>query len=304
MAVTTQIGIPQGTNYREDAFNALNQKYIDSGLWAEDAKVMLDGFITSINDAIASLSFDDILADFTTLIGTNGSGFFTRTPFAEAFNTMLQGALTADISGNTLGTIPAWEQAMYDRAISKQEMDLERTYNETTMFFSSRGWDRPNGAADAKITEINKEIDRARVDLQNAILEQSGKLQLQFAIGIREIGVRLNDSLVSLNNQINATDVQAALGVRDLMLKKMDAAMNNAARVFIAELEALRGNAQIAAQIVASALNGVNVSASFGFSGGVSSNHSYDETKDVISESISLNVNYDQTGSELPDSVK
>ena len=294
-------GIPQGTNYREDAFNALNQKYVDSSLWAEDAKVMLDGFIDNINAAIASLSFDDVLAEFTSLIGTNGSGFFTRTPFAEAFNTMLQGALTSDISGNTLGTIPAWEQAMYDRAISKQEMDLERTYNESTMFFSSRGWDRPNGAADAKITEINKEIDRARVDLQNAILATSGNLQLQFAIGIREIGVKLNDSLISLNNQINATDVQAALGVRDLMLKKMDAAMNNAARVFIAELEALRGNAQIAAQIIASALNGVNVSASYGFSGGVSSAHTYDETKDVISEHISLNVNYEKGAAVIPD---
>jgi hypothetical protein len=297
-------GIPQGTNYREDAFNALNQKYVDSSVWAEEAKVMLDGFIANINDAIASLSFDDILAEFTSLIGVNGTGLFTPTPFAEAFNTMLQGALTSDIAGNTAGTIPAWEQAMYDRAISKQEMDLERTYNEATMFFSSKGWDRPNGAADAKITEINKEIDRARVDLQNAILVESGNLQQQFALGIRQVAVTLNSSLIDLNKNINSNDVQAALGVRDLMLKKMDAAMNNAARVFIAELEALRGNAQIAAQIIASALNGVNVSASYGFAGGVSSNHSYDETKDVIEEKIFLNVQYEQGAATLPDSVK
>jgi hypothetical protein len=298
------VGIPQGTNYREDAFNALNQKYIDSSAWADEAKVMLDGFIVSINACIDGLSFDDVLAEFTTLIGTNGSGFFVPTTFDMTFTTLLQAAFTADLAGNTLGTIPAWEQAMYDRAVARQELDLERTYNDAVLQFSSKGWDAPPGAAVAKITEIDKEQDKTRVDLQNAILVQSGTLQQQFAVAIRELGVKLNDSLIKLNTETNAQGLQGALGVRDLMLKKMDAAMNNATRIFIAELEALRGNAQIAAQIVAAALNGVNVSASFGFQGGVGVNYSNDMTKDVISESIQLQVYYDQSGSELPPSVK
>jgi len=216
----------------------------------------------------------------------------------------LKSDITDKLANNLGDSIAAWEQAIYDRAVTRQELDLENRYNEATQYFSSRGWDEPPGAASAKITEINKEIDRARVDIQNTIIEQSGKIQIQFALGVRELGVKLSALMVEVQNKANELNLQGAGYVKDLVLKRAEIQLSNVAKLFLGELETLRGNAQISAQLIASALNGVNVSANYGFQGSVSSNHAYDETKDIISEHIQINVSYDQTGAELPPSVQ
>lgn len=99
----------------------------------------------------------------------------------------------------------------------------------------------------------------------------------------------------------NATKNQALK--KELIIKEAEMRIKERQSTLVYTLDSLKTSATLSAQVVASALNSVNASASFGFNGSVSdstnSSESWDRTKGVVSESINHSASYESL-TQLP----
>lgn len=84
--------------------------------------------------------------------------------------------LMALVADGTTGIDPTVEQAIFDRAKSRQEVDNARLYTETEQYFSARGFAVPTGAMSARLQEINIEIARNNSYLNSDIAIEQAKL--------------------------------------------------------------------------------------------------------------------------------
>jgi hypothetical protein len=79
------------------------------------------------------------------------------------------------VSGGT-GLDDATEQAIYDRATARQELENQKLYDNALNFFASRGAPLPPGALNGALIEVDYKIAQVREDLNNDILIQQSKL--------------------------------------------------------------------------------------------------------------------------------
>lgn len=96
--------------------------------------------------------------------------------FTHQVLTQLQDKLQTDLTNGGSGLDPATEQAIYDRAISRQETENEKLINDTLNFFAGRGFPLPPGALAGALLEASARITQVREDLNNDILIQQSKL--------------------------------------------------------------------------------------------------------------------------------
>lgn len=103
---------------------------------------------------------------------------------------------------------------------------------------------------------------------------------------------------VQLAGNENATKNQAMK--HELLMKEAELRIKEKQATLQLQLDSLKTSATLSAQVVASALNSVNASASFGFSGSVndstSSSESWDRTKGIVTKIVSENVSHTGDG--------
>jgi len=104
------------------------------------------------------------------------------------FDTLRNGIISRLISTlepGATGLDPAVEQAIYDRALGRQELANAKLYTEAEQYFSARGFELPTGALSSKLQEISIEVARNNSNLNSDILVEQAKLEqsnFQFAI--------------------------------------------------------------------------------------------------------------------------
>jgi hypothetical protein len=122
----------------------------------------------------------------------------------------LKTKLLNDLIAGGTGLDNETEQAIYDRAISRQETDNERMYSEALNFFSSRGWDLPPGALSGRLLEVSNQINQSREDLNNDILIQQSKLAQENTHFIITSSIQNEKNLLDYTNQYQQRAFEAA----------------------------------------------------------------------------------------------
>lgn len=307
-----------GSTTQEQSLNALKAKYTDAAAWARWAGTIVEQQTTSITNALGTDIVSANIATLNNLIA-NAPGYnptsliFDNTEFSDTLLAALKNKLINDIGILSTGLGSAVETAMFNRATERVNAERAIAYTELTTQFSSRGFDMPTGALTAKQTEVNNETSRRAADISAAILHETAVLAQQYnaetlKVSQQLVGVlaQLNESAVLRNFEIKKTEIQQSLEVYKAQLgmfevrgsltsKAAQLAIEAALRETTVEIESFKSLAQSAAQMVASALNGVSVSGSFGWGG--SESHSNDETKSV---SPGDSVQYIVSGSGMP----
>jgi hypothetical protein len=122
----------------------------------------------------------------------------------------LKTKLLSDLIAGGTGLDNETEQAIYNRAISRQEEDNERLYSEALNFFSSRGWDLPPGALSGRLMEASNQINRTREDLNNDILIQQSKLAQENTHFIITSSIQNEKNLIDYTNDYQQRAFEAA----------------------------------------------------------------------------------------------
>jgi hypothetical protein len=293
---TTSIPDPTGDYARAQSWALVTSKYADAGNWATWAANMLNSDIMNISNLLGS---DTVNADLAAMVaelgtltnsnpGTISGGTGT---FSDSTLTALKARLDADIAAYSTGLGATVETAMFNRETARINATRAAAYTEITTQFSSRGFDMPTGALLAKQTEMNNETSLRLTDSSGKILEESARLALDYNKHILTVSEQLVDALAKVfeSKEVRAFEASKAsvmlavenyksyLGLysakAEISLKKAQIVLDNKARQLALEVSTLQGLAQSAQQIVASALNGVSSSASFGW--GASASTSY-----------------------------
>jgi hypothetical protein len=93
----------------------------------------------------------------------------------------MRNKLLYDVQNPGTGIDPEVEQAIWDRAISRQMTENEKSYNEALNYWAARGFELPPGSLVSALCEIRHKIDGTMEDLNNDILIQQSKLAQEYA---------------------------------------------------------------------------------------------------------------------------
>lgn len=98
------------------------------------------------------------------------SGFnWESSPYnSEIWETFLQKVLKGLNEGGT-GLSPEVEQAIYNRAIYRQQLENDKAVSNAENYFAAKGFTLPPGAVASRVQEISIEILRANTDLNEKI---------------------------------------------------------------------------------------------------------------------------------------
>lgn len=113
------------------------------------------------------------------------------------------------INGGT-GMLPEEEQAIYDRGITRQNIDLEGEVTLALNEFTSRGSRIPQGALVARIDDIRLKAGLRRDDLNKEIITKSADLGYAYGTFIIQQGIALENELINLFGGIEARRLDAS----------------------------------------------------------------------------------------------
>jgi hypothetical protein len=268
----------------------LTAKYADAGNWASWAASLMDLNLTNMAVTLGSETVDADINALTTEIGTilafsPGTISGGTNTFSDTLLTALKSRLEEDIAASSTGLGATVEAAMFARETARINEINAQAYNEVTTSFSSRGFDMPPGALLAKQTEMNNQSALRLAESSGKMLEETTRLALDYNKHIQSVSVQLVDALSRVfesqesrafeaskaSVMLEAEGYRNTLGLvtakADIVLKKGELALSAKARHLQLEVETFRGLAQNYQQMVASAMNGISASTSFGFTG-------------------------------------
>lgn len=331
-----------------DAINALDAVSLD---FTYDAPDTFDfGELQDITDSVEAVvsTIDEIdLPVLDTLVSI--PEFSALTSSIDEVRVDFIAKIKAIMVDGATGLDATVEQAIWDRALNRQEIQNLAQYNEAEKYFSTRGFEFPTGAMAGRLQEISVEIARANAGLNKDITIEQAKLaqtNFQFAIekgagmvlemmktsieavlsankgkidkflgqvelykqqvakeitiietqikiisakiDVFKTGVSASEIAVNVKlkeNELLLTKAQAILAAK---MKDADIVLDEANKVYALQIELAKSIAQIHSQMAASAMSGINASASFGFSGGASMN-----------EGTNFGYSWDRTAQDL-----
>jgi hypothetical protein len=289
------------TTLHSEAWSMLNAKYADAGSWAAWCVNILNTVMTEEATLMSAADIGDkINALVTALDGITIPTVrdltidYTSKSFADSANTTftaLGSKLSASNNTFSSGLGESIETQMMARETARVSAITAKYYTEVTAVFSARGFDIPPGALAAKQSEASVESNLRLTDASGKILEETTRLALDYNKHILTIAVQFQDILARVydSNEMRtfeAAKLTATLVIEnykaqlsqitthaDLLFKAGDLSITELNKQLALELETIRGVASGAMQMIASAMNGVTASTSFGYGG--SANTSY-----------------------------
>lgn len=144
--------------------------------------------------------------------------------------------------------------------------------------------------------DLDAKLYLANIQAQNLLLE-ANKAQLAAVVSGNELevkefmaeldGYKTKIQTLVIPEELKAKQVEIDLKrysvASELTIKAVELELQTMIKNLALRVEGLKAQVAVAAQLAASALNGVNVTASYGFSGNVASQYSEDGTKAVVS---------------------
>jgi hypothetical protein len=130
--------------------------------------------------------------------------------YSSSIKDQLASKLLLDLINGGSGLNADTEQAIYDRATARQELENNQMYDEALNFFSSRGWRIPPGALGGRLMEAVYKIAQVREDLNNDILIQQSKLAQENTHFIIASAIGQEKNLMDYTNQYQQRAFDAA----------------------------------------------------------------------------------------------
>lgn len=288
---------PAGDYARAQAWAMLQARYADAGnyaVWAHQTLQILTDelkIITSTDVVTAKLA--DLLAVLNAMPATTIT--YTDNGFSDSTLTALKNRIESDLATSHTGLGTA-EAALFARHEARVASSNSKALTEITTQYSSAGWDMPPGGLLAKQTEMVNEGNKRLTDVSADVMAESARLAVEYNKTVLQQAMSLVDLLGRLYDSKTMRDfekakTQVTLDLETLKLKA--AVMSDAARLELDaalrestnQVESLRGLALGAMQMIASAMNSVSSSTSFGFSGSASTRYSTnDNTNRTVDE--------------------
>jgi hypothetical protein len=165
------------------------------------------------------------------------------------------------ITDGATGLDPVVEQAIWDRARGRQELENIRMYNEAEQYFSSRGFVLPTGALANRLQEISIEVARNNANLNNDILTKQAELaQTNFQFAAEKgaaVVVQLTELSIKSVLDYNKGTVESFMASVEAYKQEISSVLSlleAQTKVYTAEADvyksgALVDNADIAAQV-------------------------------------------------------
>lgn len=161
--------------------------------------------------------------------------------YNSEFNELLKAKITDGIVNGGTGLLPEVEQAIYDRAATR--LDLEAQKNELLALndFASRGARIPQGALVARLSEAQMQNLLAREDLTRDILIKSADMAYQYATFIIDKGLELEKEFMTLFNSVQQRAFEASKVTLDFLIQEYDIRV----KAYSAQLEGYKTEAEI-----------------------------------------------------------
>jgi len=153
----------------------------------------------------------------------------------------LRTKLLTDLQNGGTGLGAAVEQAIWDRALERQEVQTEKTYNEGLYLWASKGHSLPQGALVSRLAEIRARIDQLNEDLNNDILIEQAKLAQEYTIlNIKEV-INWEKTYMGHLNNVQQRAFEAAVKTVEMAILIYNAKI----AAYNAQLEAYKTYAQV-----------------------------------------------------------
>lgn len=174
---------------------------------------------------------------------------FTPTPYTSQLLTDVKAKLESMLQGGT-GLPAAVEQALMDRAVSREDESVLRLARETQDEFVTMGYSEPEGVLSMKLMEVRQEALNKRASLSRDIYIKAIDIEienLKFAV---QQGVALESVL--LNNWLQMQ--QLILESQKFVLQVALEITNLKVTIFNAQLEQYKTDAQVFRDLIAGEL--------------------------------------------------
>lgn len=155
--------------------------------------------------------------------------------------TSLKAKLVDGIMNGGTGIVPEAEQAIYDRAASRLDIELQSAETKAFTDFASRGSRLPGGALVARLQEAQLQSTLARTDLTRDVLIKSADLAYQYSTFVIEKGISLEHELMALFNSVQQRSFEASKAVLEFAVQTYDVSV----RAYSARLEGYKTEAEV-----------------------------------------------------------
>ena len=157
----------------------------------------------SIPDAptVSVPEFSAVLPSFSVSAPTDQFSF-NEVTYDSDLLAALKGELLDRIQNGGTGLSPTIEQAIWDRARNREDVNSVRSENEINIEQAAKGWSRPTGAHLAALDQLAQETQNKNADLSREIAIQQAQLEqknLEFAI---QTSLALESSLIQHDNNV------------------------------------------------------------------------------------------------------
>lgn len=149
--------------------------------------------------------------------------------------------LILDIVNGGTGLNAITEQAIYDRAVSRQEDELDQQLNEAMNLFASRGFSLPPGALNGIVQEARNKVSQIRVDLNRDILIQQSNLAQKNTHFVIEQAINFEKMLTDHANQIQTRAFESAKFVAEAAITVFRVRVE----AYAAQMEGYKAQAQV-----------------------------------------------------------
>lgn len=310
------------------ATGVVKEKFDQASNLANNAWTQAEAFLNALAAAavFSSITVPDIpVIDYSTIVPTLESIQGEQPTAPEDSSLSMTGIddlfTVEEIEALGTGLGADVENAIWERAKSRMEIDNLQKYTEAETYFSSRGFDLPPGALSGRLMDVLVEIARNESYLNNDIMVEQARLAfenrkvaLNYSIEKYKAQVmgeasRIESIVKVWLGKVEAYKAQTGVTIAyleleiknflakveqakmqsDAILKRAEITMEDLRRVQTIQVEVVKAGAQILAQMTASALSSVNASAQIGVHAQASESV---DAGDRYSNSTSTNYDY------------
>ena len=304
------VSIPQGKLPTPNSPVAtVTERFAESG---SVAKTLLDLFIGAdgtgryLNDltsAITAAPITEIVSPSITIPDLSTAIDWSESSLTTDIYAPLLTRMINDLQAGATGLSEEVENAMFARAIAREQLANDTEYNNALNDISGRNFSMPGGALNAAIIELTDKRAARIVDITNDILIENGRLAQANSQSVIQQSVSLEGLIRQSKANIDTTKLDFAKTSPGLVLhafvEKLRAQVAVAEVTLKSEVEAgkltLEGysveslvrekvaesSTNIIAQAVASLYSSVNASASISYTGSESKSESFGHTESL-----------------------
>lgn len=168
--------------------------------------------------------------------------------------TSIKAAIARMIAGQEGFSAPV-EQAIFDRAVAREDRDASRAVQEAYYDAAGNGWDRPPGATEARVAEVRQTILGRRATLSREIMlraddtqRENLRLAISSGIALEQVTIGLHNAIADRLLQTQRLALQSAIDVLNARIAAYNAdqqAYATDAQVFRDRIEAIKTRVDI-----------------------------------------------------------